>query len=33
MSHAIPFDVTDFGSKSAKSDFLIIYCFSIIKNK
>jgi hypothetical protein len=31
MSHVIPFDVTDFESKSA--DFLIIYCFSITKNK
>jgi hypothetical protein len=28
-----PFDVTDFGSKSAKSDFLIIYYFSITKIK
>jgi hypothetical protein len=33
MSRAIPFSVTHFGSKSAKSIFLIIYYFSITKNK
>jgi hypothetical protein len=33
MSRATHFGVTDFGSKSVKSDFLIIYCFSITKNK
>jgi hypothetical protein len=32
MSHATPFGVTHFGSKSA-SVFLIIYRFSITKNK
>jgi hypothetical protein len=32
ISRATPFDVTHFGSKS-KSVFLMIYHFSIIKNK
>jgi hypothetical protein len=33
MSHVTPFGMTDFGSKSAKSVFFIIYCFSRTKNK
>jgi hypothetical protein len=33
MSRATPFGMTHFGSKSAKSVFLIIYHFSITKNK
>jgi hypothetical protein len=33
MSRVTLFNVINFGSKSAKSDFLIIYNFSITKNK
>jgi hypothetical protein len=33
MSRVTPFGMTGFGSKSVKSVFLIIYCFSRTKNK
>jgi hypothetical protein len=33
MSRVTLFNVINFGSKSAKSDFFIIYNFSITKNK